>query len=115
MSRDLELVRSQVEADRCRGAAAGVGIALAITDDEVVTAKAGLFGWGQKVRRFNLDRLTYVGHTPNSYGDALCVQFDNATDLRFTIRFEPWAREAFAPIIAALKQRVERRPAEVSR
>lgn len=114
MSRDLDLVRSSIDSGRCLAAAAGVGLALAITEDELVTAKSGLFGWGKRIDRYKLDRLTYVGHTPNSYGHALCVQFDNSPDLRFTVRFEPWAKEAFAPIIATLKERVRARKPEAA-
>lgn len=115
MSRDLELVRASIEPGRCVAAAAGVGIAVAITEDELVTAKAGLFGrWGKKVDRFKLERLTYVGHTPNAFGHALCVQFDDSADLRFTIRFEPWANEAFAPIIATLKERLRKSKPEAA-
>lgn len=107
MSRNLDLVRSSVGAANCRAAAAGSGIAVAVTDDEVVMAKAGLFGrWGQRVNRYKLDRLTHVGHTPNSFGHALCLEFDNSPDLRFTIRFEPAAHAAFAPIIETLKSHV---------
>lgn len=115
MSRDLELVRSSIESGRMLAAAAGVGGAWAITEDELVSAKAGFLGlWGKRVDRFKLDRLTYVGYTPNSYGHALCVQFDGSDDLRFTIRFEPWAKDAFAPIIDALKQRVSARTTEAA-
>lgn len=115
MSRDLDLVRSSIEDGHCVAAAAGIGAAWALTENELVTAKAGLFGrWGKRVDRYHLDRLTHVGHTPNSYGDSLCVQFDSSPDLRFTIRFEPWARIAFTPIIDSLKQRMRDRKAEAA-
>jgi hypothetical protein len=107
MSRDLQLVQANVDPNRCIASAAGVGVALAVTDDELIIASSGFLGlWGKRVQRYKLDRLTYVGHTPNSYGHALCLMFDDSPDGRMTIRFEPWAKEAFAPIIEALRARV---------
>jgi hypothetical protein len=118
MSRDLKLVQSNVDPNRCVATAAGVGIALAVTDDELVTASSGFLGlWGKRVQRYKLDRLTYVGHTPNAYGHALCLMFDDSPDTRMTIRFEPWAKESFAPLIEALKARIPQaeQPLEVRR
>jgi hypothetical protein len=110
MSNHMELMKSAIDASAVKVAAEGIRMAVALTDDELVTARAGFLGrWGSKVERFSLGSLSDVRFVPNPSANLLQLEFNGSPPKSLIVMFEPKAAGAFEPIIHSLRERVTRR------
>jgi hypothetical protein len=89
-----------------RAIARSFGLAVAVTDTELVIGRAGLFGrWGASLERFPLEALHGIEVAPNPSADLLRVHFaDRERPLLIMYSVEDKAQ--FDAIISTLRARV---------
>ena len=75
MSKHLEYLRRSLSSETVRSFADGVGVAVATTADELVTARAAALGSGGKLERFALRDLAGVRILPNPHASMFEAQF----------------------------------------
>lgn len=106
MPSDLDFLRQHVNGV-VRGAGQGMGVAIAITDDEVVSGKSGLFGrWGSKVERFPLSHVAEVRTVPNPTANLLTVEFASSPPRSLVVMYERDAEADFTRIVAILQRQL---------
>ncbi len=106
MSKHMDLVRTAVASDRVRAFGEAMGRAVAVTGDELVTARAGFFRGGNKVERHPLDRMTSMRVLPNPHASLIEVSFEDSAALK--LMFQPPAREHFERIVEVLREHLGR-------
>jgi len=73
---DVDYVREQLQGERIAVIVQGISLALALTDESLVTGKRGLFGrWGNRLERFPLTAVAAVQVIPNPTANVLRVEF----------------------------------------
>jgi len=75
MSKHLEYLRRSLGGETVRSFADGVGVAVATTADELVTARAAALGSGGRLERFALRDLSGVRILPNPHASMFEAQF----------------------------------------
>lgn len=109
MSAHLGFVHQHVAAGAIRASGEAIRLAVVVTDDELVTGRAGLFGrWGGKIERFALARLSSLRVVPNPSAYLLQLEFTGVPPASVTLMYEPLARRDFDEIVRMLQQRLER-------
>ncbi|MCX8072920.1 MAG: hypothetical protein N3C12_10770 [Candidatus Binatia bacterium] len=104
MSKHLDLLREQVEGSALRLSADAIGFAVAITDREFITAKAGMIRRWSRVERFPLEELVDLRAFPNPSANLLQLQFSGASRSEVvTIMYPPESAAAFERLIAILR------------
>ena len=110
MPTNLDVIRGALAGVPMRVSAAAMGKAVAVTDDEVVTARAGLFGrWGRKIERYPLHALAAVTAIPNPSASLLTLEFQGQPPSKLMLMFEPTAQAAFHELVGILEERLGRR------
>lgn len=107
MSKHLDFLFEEVERSAIRVSAEGFGLAVALTEDQLITAKAGIIRrWG-KVERFPLSSLVALRSMPNPSANLLQIQFAEGSGGRvLTIMYPPESSAAFDQIIGFLQGRL---------
>jgi hypothetical protein len=105
MASDLQLIEKEIQPEKIRAAAKYVKGAVAVTDKELVTGKAGLFGWGNKVERYPLADLTSVTLRRDSHADLLALTFRGRQENVMLI-FQADMREGLPDLMKLLESRV---------
>ena len=111
MSSNLELLRKSIAPKPILAAAEGVAIAVALTEDELATGKAGPFRRGT-VERFPLRALTGVRAIPNPHATLLEIEFGKPRERSVTVLYEADQRAEFERIEAFLRDRLQEPPGE---
>jgi hypothetical protein len=106
MSKHMDAIRKTLNGSPIRAAGEAMGFAVAVTDDELITGKAKLFGG--KVERFKLGEVERVRVVPNPSANLLEVQFAGAGARSLTVMYGPDALAAFERVISLLRAQVER-------
>ena len=106
MSSNLELIQQEIPENAIRACAAAMSVAIAVTDEELVTARRGMFGFGKKVKRYPLENLANVTLTQNPHADLLALDFSNGEDL--FLMFKPESRTGAERIVKLLRSRMSR-------
>jgi hypothetical protein len=88
MNQNMKLLQREVASNTIRAAATAMSRAVAVTDSELIAAKAGPFGWGSKLERYPLSEITAVRFQPNPHSSLLTVQL-NGKGPELTFMFEP--------------------------
>ena len=108
MSAHMEFVRQNVAAGTIRASAEGIRVAVVVTDDELVTGRAGLFGrWGNRVERFPLGRLAGLRVVPNPSAYLLQLEFRESAAGGVTVMYEQSAKQDFDAVVRLLQQRLQ--------
>jgi hypothetical protein len=87
-----------------RAAGEAMGLAVAVTDSELVTAKAKLFG-SPTLTRYPLSELSAIEHVPNPSANRLQMRIGTQSVM---ILFGPESAADFVPLIDMLKRRLAR-------
>jgi hypothetical protein len=110
MSRNLDLIRKSIDGAPIRTLGEAIGKTVALTDAEVVTAKAGLFGrWGGKLERYPLQALAAVTAVPNPSANLLTLEFHSHPPTSVMLMFGPAGAAAFEEIVAVLQEQLRGR------
>jgi hypothetical protein len=110
MSVHLELVHQSIDPSSIRASAEGIRVAVAVTDEELITAKAGVIKRWSKVERFSLSDLSGLRTVPNPSANLLQVEFSDGSSKRVVaIMYPPQSVSAFEQITAYLRKRLNGR------
>jgi hypothetical protein len=101
----MDLINKEIPRDHLRATANAISVAVALTDAELVVAKAGLFS--KKLNRYPLSSIAAVRLKPNPHTDLLSVEFRDATDM--TLMFGPDAKEDALRLTEALQKKIDGR------
>lgn len=104
MSKHLTALQKQLGGTAIHASAEAMGMAVAIAGNELVTAKAKLFG--VQVRRFPMQSLGGVRTIPNPSANVLVVEFTTTPPQNLTIMYGREASHDFDTIIATLRTRL---------
>ena len=102
MSRHLEAIRKILHGTPIRAAGEGLVLAVAVTEDEVITGKAKLFG--ATVERFKLDEVSSVRVVPNPSANLLEIEFTGPPPRSLTAMYGPSAVADFEHIVALVRR-----------
>lgn len=102
MSKHLEALKKRAAGEALRAVGEGMGVAVGVTQDELITAKAKLFG--AKVERFPLRQVSAVRTIPNPAANVLGLDFSTNPPRTVTVMYEADAQTAFTTIISILKE-----------
>jgi hypothetical protein len=100
MATDLDLIQQEVPRDSIRASAAGVNMAVAVTESQLVVGRAGPCGQ-RELRRYPLTALTAIRFLRDWHGDLLALEFDR-TDSRVVL-FARAARTDAEALVSLLK------------
>ena len=110
MADSMEVVRLRINGAAIRAAGKGLTMAVAVTDDEIVTGRAGFLGrWGAKVERYRLDELSGVTTIANPSANLLKLEFGGDAGSILTIMYGPEAVPDFERLITLLERRLSER------
>jgi hypothetical protein len=101
MSRTMGGLKAALGND-LRAAGDAMGLAVAVTDTELVTAKAKLFG-SPTLTRYPLEELRAVELVPNPSANRLQIHIGSQSVM---VLFGPESAADFEPLIAMLNQRL---------
>ena len=104
MSKHLEALKTSAAGEPLRAVGEGMGVAVGVTNDDFITAKAKLFG--AKVERFPLRAVSAMRTIPNPAANVLGIDFSTTPPRTVTVMYEGDAQEAFTAIIAILEEHV---------
>lgn len=107
MSKHLNFLLEHVDSSAIRATAEGFGLGVALTEDELVTAKAAIIRrWG-KVERFPLTSVVGLRTVPNPSANLLQVEFSEGGSTRvLTLMYSSESAPAFERIIGFLRERL---------
>jgi hypothetical protein len=101
----IDYVRQHCQ-HRVRAIAQSFGLAVAVTDTELVIGRAGLFGrWGASLERFPLGDLHAIEVAPNPSADLLRVYFADR-ERPLLIMYSVEDKTEFDAIISTLRARI---------
>jgi hypothetical protein len=104
----MALIENTLRGNSIRAAAEAMGRAVAITADELITAKSGLLGrWGNRVERYPLSALRDVQLLPNPAAALLALQFEGRPSV--TLMFGLHAQSDLERLLALLQGQLEAR------
>ena len=103
MATHMDVIRASVGTATIEASALATNMAVALTRDEIVTAKAGF--WKSRIRRFPLNDLVSVREIPTPGISTLTLRFSGALRA-LTILFSARA-EGFDSLVARLRQRLQ--------
>ena len=112
MSKHLEAIQKRLQGASIHAAAEAMGRAVALTEDEFVTAKAKLFG--VSIDRFPLVTLSSLRAIPNPSANLLEIDFSGPPLRSVTVMYGPEAQADFDRIITLLQRHLASKP-EVGR
>lgn len=96
MSNHLSLVRQTIGEGAIRATGEAIGIAVAVTDTELVTGKAGFLSrWGNKVQRYSLSSVLSVRKLRDPHTSLLQVEIGGPRPCTITFLYEPTANADF--------------------
>jgi hypothetical protein len=104
MAKHLEAIRKNLNGTKIRAAGEAMGFAVAVTEDELITGKAKLFG--VKLERFRLAEVNGVRVVPNPSANLLEVGFGGGTSRSLTVMYGPDALKDFEGVIGLLRQQL---------
>lgn len=103
-SKHLVLIKRTIAAGSIIAHAEGIGLCLALTDQELLIGRARWFG--SHVERYRLSRLLRWRRLANRDVDLLEVEFAGLPPTRVISFYDVSARAAFAVVIARLQRRL---------
>jgi hypothetical protein len=108
MSSHLQVLHKSIGADAIRATAEAMGLAVVLTDDQLVTGRAGLFSrWGNKIERFELDALAVIRTVPNPSANLLQLEFTGSPPQTLVLMYPAEAVSDFTRITGLLQARLE--------
>lgn len=106
MSKHLKVIEKDLRGATIRANGEAMGMAVAVTDQEIITGAAG-FLWGEKIKRFPLSAVSSLRTIPNPSANMLEIEFaKSAPESSLTIMYRPEAQSDFERIITLLRQRI---------
>lgn len=106
MSSSMNLIHTTLNGTPLRGSAEAMGRAVAITESEFITAKAGFLGrWGNQIERYSLATLRDVQIVPNPAATLLALQFEGKPSL--TLMFALHAQQDLQSLLGLLRSRLD--------
>jgi hypothetical protein len=105
MSKHREAIEKNLQGTPIRAAGEAMGMAVAITDEDLVTGKAKLFG--AKVQRFPLRTISNIRTIPNPSANVLEIAFATTPPSSVMVMYGSEAQRDFDDIIAMLKSYVQ--------
>jgi hypothetical protein len=113
MSNHMDLVRKSSNGAALRAAGEGIRVAVAVTDTELITGRAGFLGrFGSRVERFELSALSELKHVPNPSANLLVLEFAGSPARTLALMYERSAQTDFDQIVAVLSGRVRKQQRE---
>lgn len=110
MSKHLDLLFEHLDRSSIRAVAEGIGVAVALTSREFVTAKKGLLRRWDRLERFPLEQLEGLRVVPNPSANLLQLQFTEGSDWQVvTVMFPPEAAAQFSEMIGLLQEHLRAR------
>jgi hypothetical protein len=105
MSNNLKTIRDTVGADKIRADGDAIGLGVAITDDELVTARAGLATRGPTVQRFSLNSLTKLRVLPNPHANLVEIEFAGKPPKSVTFMYDARTAKDLEGVVGILRER----------
>lgn len=103
MASNMDLITQELSTGTPRVTANALSAAIAVTDTDLLVAKAGWFS--KKVQRYPLSSLTGVRLSPNPHTDLVSLQFAGSPGL--TLMFGPDAKADVQKLVDVLQAQVE--------
>lgn len=105
VSKHLQAIEKDLQGDAIRAAGEAMGMAVAVTDRELVTGKARLFG--ATVVRFPLGAVCNLRTIPNPSANLLEIEFAETAPVRsLMIMYQSEAQADFEAVIALIRQHI---------
>jgi len=101
MSKHLNAIERELVGSSIRATGEAMGMAVAITDQELVVGKAKLFG--AKIQRFPLQQLGKISTIPNPSANVLQVDFTTQPPSGVMVMYSQEAQAAFRTITSMLE------------
>lgn len=108
MSKHLDFLYQSVDPASILVRAEGFGLAVALTREELIIAKAGILRrWG-KLERFSLTSLVGLRVVPNPSANLLQLKFSQGESSRvLTVMYPPESAAAFERLVGFLQGRLD--------
>jgi hypothetical protein len=104
MSKHMAYLRKKTEADAIRTCAEAMGLAVALTADELITARGGFLGRGGRLDRYPLSAVTGIRALPNPHASLLEVELSDKRSITFM--YERCASADFERLAQMLRVRI---------
>jgi hypothetical protein len=104
MAKHLDAIRKNLNGAKIRAAGEAMGLAVVVTEDEIVTGKAKLFG--AKLERFKLAEVRAVRVVPNPSANLLEIGLGGHSARSLTVMYGPEALKDFEDVIGLLRQQL---------
>jgi len=101
MSKHLTAIERDLKSTPVRAAGEAMGYAVVVTDDELITGKAKMFG--AQIQRYPLQKIAHLRTIPNPTANVLEVHFATTPPSSLVVMYNGTAQAAFESIIALLR------------
>jgi hypothetical protein len=110
MATNLEALRESIDPSTIRAAGEAARVAVGLTDDELITARASGLGGRPRLERYPLNALSKLRVSPSPSATKLELSFDGTPPQFLALMYDADARADFDRIVALLERVVEARP-----
>lgn len=104
MATHMDVVREAVAAEAIEASALATNMAVALSGDEIITGKAGI--WRRRLHRYPLCDLALVREFPDARMTTLTLKFENPSR-SLMLTYGPGTAVDFERIIQKLRQRLK--------
>lgn len=111
MSQHLDVIRKNLNGSPIRAAGEAMGLAVVVTDDELITGK--MKQYGATIERFKLATAARLRLLPNPAANLLQIDFTGPPAHCVTVIYGPEALADFGALITLVARACERRQVRI--